>query len=216
MRRAIQESGSGGRAAWSGMATPSPSLSSTTSTGAPTDSSAGFAEKKLGSDGSFSGATLAGEQEPEPIKIDLSGAPKWELILLALALYPKSPNWDRILHAEEIKFISHPGVNKVFEKASTLAGQSGLPFDNLFVLITNEIRNPDLLTVLIRDLPTYDSEREGQLLADCLRKVRIHHLDIRINQLAQELKQEVTQEKWEELATLKKDRIRWLSSPGVS
>lgn len=145
-------------------------------------------------------------------KIDLKGAPKWELILLAMALYPKSSYWDRILHAEEIKIMSHAGVRAVFEKAMSLTGQSGLPFDNLFVLITNEIQNPDLLTALITELPSNDPEREERLLTDCLRKVRIFDLDIKINHLAQELKQELSQEKWEQLAILKKDRIRWLNS----
>lgn len=145
-------------------------------------------------------------------KVDLKGAPKWELILLAMALYPKSTHWDRILHTEEIKIMSHLGVRRVFEKAISLTGQSGLPFDNLFVLITNEIQNPDLLTALITELPANDPEREERLLTDCLKKVRIYDLDMKINHLAQELKRELSQEKWEQLALLKKDRMRWLSS----
>jgi len=158
-------------------------------------------------------ANLTGKNDGfESEKINLKGAPKWELIPLALALYPKSANSDQILHAEEIKLMSHPGVRLVFEKALSLTGQSGLLFDNLFVLITNEILNPDLLTALIKELPSNDPEREGQLLADCFKKVRINNLDIQINQLAQELKQELSQEKWEQLSLLKKDRLRWLNS----
>lgn len=147
----------------------------------------------------------------ETDKISLQGAPKWELLILAMAMNPKSTLWDQILQAEERELLSHPGVRQVFERAMSLTGQSGLPSDNLFVLITNEILNPDLLTVLIKDLPSGDQEGEARLLTDCFRKVRIHDLDLRIKKLAQELKQDTTQEKWEQLASLQKDRLRWLN-----
>lgn len=148
----------------------------------------------------------------ESEKVDLAGAPKWELIPLALALDPQSTNRDQILHAEEVKLLSHQGVKLVFEKVMSLAGQSDLLFDNLFVLIANELQNPDLLTALIKELPSKDPERERQLLTDCFKKIRIHDLDRRINQLAQELKQNVSQQKWEQLATLKKERLHWIDS----
>ena len=144
-------------------------------------------------------------------KISLQGAPKWELLILALALNPKTTLWDQILQAEEKEQLSHEGIRKVFERAVSLTGQSGLPSDNLFVLITNEILNPDLLTVLIKELPTGDHDKEARLLTDCFRKVRVSDLDLRIKKLAQELKQEATQEMWESLANLQKDRLRWLN-----
>lgn len=144
-------------------------------------------------------------------KINLQGAPKWELLILALALNPKATHWDQILQAEERQLISHPGIKQVLDRAVALTGQSGLPSDNLFVLITNEILNPDLLTVLIKDLPSGDHDGEAKILTDCFRKVRIHDLDLRIKKLAQELKQNGTQDKWEELASLQKDRLRWLT-----
>ncbi len=147
----------------------------------------------------------------ESEKVSLAGAPKWELLILAIALNAKSIRWDQILHAEESKLLSHPGVRKVFEKAVSLSGQSTLPFDNLFVLITNDILNPELLTALIREIPSDDPEGEAKLLTDCFRKVRLHDLDQKINKLAQELKQNLSQEKWEELSLLKKDRLRWLN-----
>jgi DNA primase len=147
----------------------------------------------------------------ESEKISLQGAPKWELLILALALNSKTSLWDRILHAEEKNQLQHPGVQQVFDRAVTLTGQSGLPSDNLFVLITNEILNPDLLTVLIKELPSGDHEREERLLTDCFRKVRVNDLDFRIKKLAQELKQDATQDKWELLASLQKDRLRWLN-----
>lgn len=147
----------------------------------------------------------------ESEKITLQGASKWELLILALALNHKTTVWDRILQAEEKTLLSHPGVRQVLERAITLTGQSGLPSDNLFVLITNEILNPDLLTALIKDIPSGDHEGEARLLTDCFRKVRVHDLDLRIKKLAQELKQNSTQEKWEQLASLQKDRLRWLN-----
>lgn len=151
------------------------------------------------------------KSDEENTKINLQGASKWELLILALFLNPQSTVRDRILQAEEKAQLSHSGVRQVFERAMTLTGQSDLPSDNLFVLITNEILNPDLLTALVRDLPTGDSEGEARLLTDCLRKVRLHHLDLEIKNLAQELKQNATQEKWERLASLQKDRLRWLN-----
>jgi DNA primase len=154
-------------------------------------------------------SSIEGARENE--KINLQGAPKWELLILALALNPKTTLWDRILQAEEKTLLNHAGVRQVFDRASTLTGQSGLPSDNLFVLITNEILNPDLLTALIRELPSGDHEREARLLTDCFRKVRIHDLDLRIKKLAQDLKQDATQEKWAQLASLQKDRLRWLN-----
>lgn len=147
----------------------------------------------------------------ENSKINLSGAAKWELLILGMALSANSIVRDQILHAEEREQLIHPGVKELLEKVKTLSGQSTLPSDNLFVLITNEILNPELLTVLIREIPSGDPEGEAKLLTDCFRKVRIHYLDLRINKLAQELKLELTQEKWEELANLKKDRLRWLN-----
>lgn len=198
MRRAIQEKSGGRNQAWG--------------SGSSTPRSGTDVVEETSSSSSLKPNTRETNSDFESEKIDLKGAPKWELILLALALYPKSTYWDQILHAEEIKTMSHPGVRAVFEKAMSLTGQSGLPFDNLFVLITNEILNPDLLTALMTELPSNDPEREERLLTDCLRKVRIYDLDIKINNLAQELKQELSQEKWEQLALLKKDRIRWVNS----
>lgn len=158
---------------------------------------------------SFSPLSVDGNVGPH--KISLMGAPKWELLILALGLNSPSVLWDRILHAEETGLLTHGGVREVFERAKSLTGQSGLPSDNFFALIANEISNPDLLTAVIRDLPTEDKDKEAKLLMDCFRKVRIGDLDRRIKALAQELKIDARQEKWEQLASLQKDRLRWLN-----
>lgn len=160
---------------------------------------------------SASGESMRETMVAGETKISLQGAPKWELLILGLALNPKSSLWDRILQAEERSQLSHSGIRHVFDRALALAGQSGLPNDNLFVLITNEILNPDLLTAVIKDLPTGDHEKEARLLTDCFRKVRICDLDLRIKKLAQDLKQNASQEKWEQLASLQKERLRWLN-----
>lgn len=157
------------------------------------------------------GTSVSVKSDEENPKINLQGAPKWELLIVALAFNPQSTVRDRILQAEERVQLTHLGVREVFERAITLTGQSGLPSDNLFVLITNEILNPDLLTALVKDLPSGDNEGEARLLTDCFRKVRIHNLDLEIKKLAQDLKQNATQEKWERLASLQKDRLRWLN-----
>jgi DNA primase len=193
MRRAILESGSGNFAAPTSAVSPKVS--------APPPPTGGIFKTNV--------ATEKPSFESE--KISLQGAPKWELLILALALNPRTTLWDRILQAEEKSQLSHPGTCQVLERAVTLTGQSGLPSDNLFVLITNEILNPDLLTALIKEIPSGDHEGEARLLTDCFRKVRIHDLDFKIKKLAQELKQNSTQEMWEQLASLQKDRLRWLN-----
>lgn len=152
-----------------------------------------------------------GESQGDQAKISLQGAPKWELLILGMALSPQSTLWDRILQAEERSMMIHQGVKEVFERAEALTGQSGLRSDSFFALIANEILNPDLLTAVIRDLPTGDPDKEAKLLMDCFRKVRVGHLDQEIKRLAVELKQDATPQKWEQLASLQKDRLRWLN-----
>ena len=150
-------------------------------------------------------------------KIGLKGASKWELIILALIMSASPEVREQILQAEEIKLLTHTGIQKVFKRVETLSRQSGLPSDNLFVLITNEILDPELVTGLINELPVGDHEGEARLLADCFRKVRIHDLDLRIKQLAQKLKNssdnssDTSNEYWSQLAELHRDRLRWLN-----
>jgi DNA primase len=143
-------------------------------------------------------------------KISLVGAPKVELLLAALALTGEENNWDQILHVDLQSLITHKGVKRLFEKAVELAGQSTSRSANLVTLITNEILNPDLFTAAVSHLPASDPDAEAKLLADCLRKIRMNNIDLKVRQLAQELKQDPTAEKYEQISSLQRERMKIL------
>jgi DNA primase len=145
-------------------------------------------------------------------QISLAGAPKVELLLFALALTGDEKNWDQILHVDFQDLITHKGVKRLFEKAVELAGQSLSRSGNLVTLITNEILNPDLFTAAVSHLPANDPDAEAKLLADCLRKIRMNNIDLKVRQLAGELKQDPTAEKYEQLSSLQRERMKILEN----
>jgi DNA primase len=143
-------------------------------------------------------------------RISLAGAPKVELLLLTLAFTGDLQNWDQILHADLQSLFTHNGVKRLFEKAVELAGQSMSRSASLVTLITNEIANLDLFTAATSNLPANDPDAEAKLLADCLRKIRMNNIDLKVRQLAQELKQDPTVEKYEQLSSLQRERMKIL------
>jgi DNA primase len=150
------------------------------------------------------------QNELEGDKISLRGTPKVELLLLALAFTGERSSWDQILHADSQSLFTHKGVKRLFEKAVELSGQSLSRSANLVTLITNEILNLDLFTAAASHLPTHDPDAEAKLLVDCLRKIRMSSIDVKVKQIAEELKQDPTAEKYEQLSSLQRERMKIL------
>lgn len=140
--------------------------------------------------------------------ISIKGAPKAELLLLSLGLNSNGQIWDQILHTDLRECFHHKGIKQVLEKVEQLTRQERPNSATLVSLLTTEIKEPDLISAVIIELPK-DPDAEAKLLSDCIRKVRIHHLDLQVKHLAQEMKTNPSAEKYEQLLNLQRDRMQW-------
>lgn len=143
--------------------------------------------------------------------ISIKGAPKAELLLLSLGLNSNGQIWDQILHTDLRECFHHKGIKQVLEKVEQLTRQERPNSATLVSLLTTEIKEPDLISAVMIELPK-DPDAEAKLLSDCIRKVRIHHLDFQVKQLAQEMKTNPSAEKYEQLLNLQRDRMQWARS----
>jgi DNA primase len=141
--------------------------------------------------------------------INLKGAPKVELFLLAFALRDfNSKNWEQILHTDIRSHITHHGVSQVLDKAEELSGQRGLQSATLLSLVLNFIENPDAFTAIFSEIPEHEKERDEKMFSDCVRKVRMNYFDLSIKKIIRDINLQPTDDKLKQLEKLKKDRLQ--------
>ncbi len=150
-------------------------------------------------------------EEEENQKITLHGAPKVEILLLALLLAGQKEIRVQILHEEVYSSFTHSGIKKLIEKFNLMTGQSNTPSVNLIALITQNISHLEQLTSAISQLPESKSEEEIKLLNDCIKKLRINFIDQQVKVLVNELKISSNLEKLEKLSFLQKERMKTIT-----
>lgn len=167
------------------------------------------------------------ENNSENALIALKGITFSERTLIYLALKNRA-YFDECLSSGVLEEHFHVGAKSVLEKAAAKYRQSPEKFDSLVGLLTSFVDTPDVLIVrpderlrnggVVSSLKltsettnvSEDSDelriREGQLLQDCIRRIRSDSLKHKAEQLALEIKKSPTPEKMEQYSQLIRER----------
>lgn len=147
-------------------------------------------------------------QEEKSSQISLKGAPHVEMMLLNLALKSRA-NFLLTNENKVLEFLTHPGVKAIFQKASEVYGQSPEKFDKLTSLLVSLVDQPGVLfpkeSGMGYGLGDFDEEIENKLLHDAIKRVKEHSLKSKLKQMTQDLRQDSSTEKLEQIMNIKND-----------
>lgn len=159
--------------------------------------------------GNESGQSLGGDPEntKEFQKLKLSGASTDEMLLIALSLY--SEEALKTFIGEDLEsFLIHPEVKSLYAEMSVIYGQSQNNFAKLSHLVIDRVENPEKILNLVNFSSVIEGEnRVMPLVFDCIPRIKDRHLARKSSKLAEELKNNPSQEKLEQIMNIQKERI---------
>lgn len=152
--------------------------------------------------------------ENPPVRlISLKNISKVEQTLLSLCLKNRA-NLEVVLSEGLLPQIQSAGVKEVLERAASVYRQAPEKFDRLTSLLAGMVDRPEALFVDASMMTQKTAEgfaaeegEDGQLLKDCVIKIKDHHLQNQIKALMIELKGSGDPEKLKRLADLQKERL---------
>jgi DNA primase len=145
--------------------------------------------------------------------ISLKNISKVEQTLLSLCLKNRA-NLEVVLTEGLLPQLQSMGAKEVLERAASVYRQAPEKFDKLTSLLAGMVDKPEALFVDVSMTTQKSAEgftaedgEDGQLLKDCVIKIKDHHLQDQIKALMLELKGSSDPEKLKRLADLQKERL---------
>ncbi len=151
-------------------------------------------------------ATVSSESERQNV-ISLKDLSRVERILLS-SVMKSSSNFDLFLQESGMNFVTHLGLQRLFEKATLFYRQDPHKFDKLPSLLTSFVDRPEFLAATERNGGESQQDIEKKQLSDCLKRLRDQFWEKQASQLGAEIGTDPTQEKLQRLMDIQRKRNR--------